>query len=72
VPRLPLLPAEPEDDIVAEVFRLASQEWEYCQIEKLDLDALPQPFGFQVLALPVSIERASCAWARVVALCDEP
>jgi hypothetical protein len=28
MPRLPLLPAEPEDDIVAEVFRLASQEWQ--------------------------------------------
>jgi kynurenine formamidase len=48
-------------------------EQEYCQIEKLvNLDALPRPFGFQVLALPVSIERASGAWARVVALFDEP
>lgn len=41
---------------------------EYCQIEKLcNLDALPD-HGFQVLALPVSLERASGAWARVVAL----
>jgi kynurenine formamidase len=43
-------------------------EQEYSQIEKLcNLDALP-PHGFQVLALPISIERASGAWARVVAL----
>jgi kynurenine formamidase len=44
-------------------------EHEYCQIEKLDnLAALPAPFGFTVLALPVRLERASGAWARVVAL----
>ncbi|MEA2393889.1 MAG: hypothetical protein QOJ82_1780 [Solirubrobacteraceae bacterium] len=48
-------------------------DMEYCQIEKLtNLAALPRPFGFQVLALPVSIERASGAWARVVALVEEP
>jgi hypothetical protein len=42
---------------------------EYCQIEKLcNLDALPEPHGFQVIALPVSIARWSAAWARVVAL----
>jgi kynurenine formamidase len=42
---------------------------EYCQIEKLtNLAAIPIPFGFQVIALPVSIERASGGWARVVAL----
>ena len=42
---------------------------EYLQIEKLaNLAALPRPFGFQVLALPVHLERASGAWARVVAL----
>ena len=46
---------------------------EYCQIEKLcNLEALPRPFGFQVLALPVAIERASGGWARVVALVEEP
>jgi kynurenine formamidase len=47
---------------------------EYCQIEKLsNLAALPIPFGFQVIALPISLERASGAWARVVALVpDEP
>jgi kynurenine formamidase len=42
---------------------------EYCQIEKLcNLDAIGVQHGFQVLALPVSIEAASGAWARVVAL----
>jgi kynurenine formamidase len=43
---------------------------EYSQIEKLcNLDRIPRPHGFQVIALPVSIERASAGWARVVALC---
>lgn len=55
-----------------------SQLWEshkygaeqpYSQIEKLDnLESLPRPHGFQVLALPVSLERASAAWARIVAM----
>jgi kynurenine formamidase len=44
-------------------------EHEYCQIEKLcNLAAIPKPFGFQVFALPVSLEGASGSWARVVAL----
>jgi kynurenine formamidase len=44
-------------------------EQEYLQIEKLsNLAALPSPTGFQVLALPIRLERASGAWARVVAL----
>jgi kynurenine formamidase len=43
---------------------------EYSQIEKLcNLDQLPRPHGFQVIALPVSLERASAGWSRVVALC---
>jgi kynurenine formamidase len=48
-------------------------ENEYCQIEKLcNLDALPaRQYGFHVLALPVRIEAASGAWARVVALVPE-
>jgi kynurenine formamidase len=42
---------------------------EYCQIEKLcNLAALPRPFGFQVLALPIAIAGAGGGWARVVAL----
>jgi kynurenine formamidase len=48
-------------------------DMEYCQIEKLtNLAAIPQPFGFQVLALPVKIERASAGWSRVIALVEEP
>lgn len=47
-------------------------EQEYSQIEKLcNLDALPAQYGFQVIALPVSIEGASGAWARVVAICEQ-
>jgi kynurenine formamidase len=43
---------------------------EYSQIEKLcNLDQLPRPHCFQVIALPVSLERASAGWSRVVALC---
>jgi kynurenine formamidase len=45
------------------------EEQEYCQIEKLDnLDQLPAPTGFDVAAFPVKLERASGAWARVVAI----
>jgi kynurenine formamidase len=45
-------------------------EQEYSQIERLaNLEELPAAHGFWVLALPVSLELASGAWARVVALC---
>lgn len=44
-------------------------EQEYSQIEKLcNLDTLPRPHGFSVMAVPVGLEAASAAWARVVAL----
>jgi kynurenine formamidase len=70
-------------DIMAEEARAGNSEqlWEshkfgadheYCQIEKLcNLAALPRPFGFSVLALPIAIEAASGGWARVVALVPE-
>jgi len=46
-------------------------ENEYAQIEKLcNLDSIPRPHGFHVLALPILIEGASAAWARVVALVE--
>lgn len=52
---------------------LYGREAEYCQIEKLEnLDALPAPSGFTVIALPVKVEGASGAWSRVVALVNEP
>jgi kynurenine formamidase len=47
-------------------------EQEYSQIEQLcNLDQLPAPTGFLVLAMPVLIAGASAGWARVVALVDE-
>ncbi len=51
---------------------ILGREKEYCQIEKLvNLDQLPRPHGFTVVALPVHLEAASAAWARVVALFDD-
>jgi kynurenine formamidase len=47
------------------------EEMEYCQIEKLaNLAELPSPTGFTVAAFPIKLERASGAWARVVAILD--
>jgi kynurenine formamidase len=46
-------------------------EREYLQIEKLaNLDRLPQPYGFTVMAFPYKIRGASAGWARVVALVE--
>lgn len=40
----------------------------YCQLEKLaNLDRLP-PHGFEVIALPVKVARASAGWARPMAI----
>jgi kynurenine formamidase len=51
---------------------LLGRRKEYCQIERLaNLDALPRPTGFVVSAFPFKLERASAAWARVVAIFDE-
>ncbi|HEY6748096.1 MAG TPA: cyclase family protein [Mycobacteriales bacterium] len=48
---------------------LLGREKEYAQIEMLcNLDQLPRPYGFTVLALPVKLDSASAGWARVVAL----
>lgn len=48
---------------------LLGREKEFAQIEMLcNLDSLPQPSGFSVIALPVSIAQASGAWSRVVAV----
>lgn len=47
-------------------------EKEYLQIERLsNLESLPKPFGFTVMAFPVKIENASAGWSRVVALFEE-
>lgn len=43
----------------------------YCQMEKLgNLDKLPAT-GFQVIALPVNVYKASAGWTRPVAIIDE-
>jgi len=48
---------------------LLGREKEFAQIEMLcNLDQLPGPYGFTVLALPVKVSGASGAWSRVVAL----
>jgi kynurenine formamidase len=52
---------------------LLGREKEYCQIEKLtNLDQLPIPFGFKVMAFPVNLRGASAGWSRVVAMIEEP
>ena len=51
---------------------LLGREKEYCQIEKLaNLDQIPKPFGFTVMALPVNLQGASAGWSRVVAQFEE-
>lgn len=48
---------------------LLGREKEFGQIEMLcNLDQLPAPYGFTVLALPVKVSHASGAWSRVVAI----
>ena len=43
----------------------------YCHIEKLtNLEALPAT-GFEIMALPVKVARASAGWCRAVALIDD-
>lgn len=51
---------------------LLGREKEYSQIEKLcNLDQLPKPFGFSVIALPINLADASAGWSRVVAVVEE-
>ena len=51
---------------------LLGREKEYCQIERLaNLETLPRSTGFTVSAFPFKLERASAAWARVVAIVEE-
>jgi len=50
----------------------AGMEREYCQIEKLtNLDKVPKPYGFKVVAFPVKIKGASGGWTRAVAIIEE-
>ncbi len=71
----------PFDVMIAEEKNQVSQFWEahllgrekeYCQIEKLaNLDQIPIPFGFKVMAFPVNLRGASAGWSRVVAMIEE-
>ncbi|HLZ63007.1 MAG TPA: cyclase family protein [Ktedonosporobacter sp.] len=71
----------PFDVMISEASQQRSQFWEahllgrekeYCQIEKLaNLDQLPQPFGFRVVAFPVNLRAASAGWSRVVAIFED-
>jgi cyclase len=46
---------------------------EYCQIERLGgLDQLPRSDGFTVACFPVRLEGCGAAWARAVAIFDNP
>lgn len=51
---------------------LLGRQKEYSQIEKLcNLEQLPRPHGFTVMAFPVKVENASAGWARVVAAVED-
>jgi kynurenine formamidase len=44
---------------------------EYLQIEKLaNLDQLPKPFGFKLVAFPIKFEKGTAAWTRAVAIIE--
>jgi kynurenine formamidase len=48
------------------------KEKEYCHLERLaNLDKIPKPFGFKVVAFPIKIENASAGWVRAVAILDD-
>lgn len=48
------------------------RETEYCHIEKLaNLDKIPKPHGFKVVAFPIKIDRASAGWVRPVAIIED-
>ena len=50
----------------------AGREKEYCHIENLaNLDLIPKPCGFTVVAFPVKVLKGSAGWVRVVAIVEE-
>lgn len=50
---------------------LLGRDKEYSQIEKLcNLDQIPVPFGFFIIALPIKLAGASAAWSRVIAMVE--
>ena len=47
-------------------------EREYVHLERLaNLDKIPEPFGFKVVAFPIKIEGASAGWVRAVAMIED-
>lgn len=47
-------------------------EREYVHLERLaNLDQIPRPFGFKVIAFPIKIAGAGGAWVRAVAMIDD-
>jgi len=47
-------------------------EREYLHLENLaNLDKIPRPFGFKVIAFPIKLARASGGWVRAVAMIED-
>ncbi len=47
-------------------------EREYVHLERLaNLDKIPRPFGFKVIAFPIKIAEASAGWVRAVAIIED-
>lgn len=47
-------------------------EREYIHLERLaNLDKIPRPFGFKVIAFPIKIAGASAGWVRAVAMIED-
>ncbi len=62
---------ETGDESVLWAAHYVGKELEYCQIEKLaNLDKIPKPTGFTVIAFPIKISSASGGWVRAVAMLD--
>jgi len=51
---------------------IAGRAMEYCHMENLiNLDLIPKPYGFTVVAFPISIVKGSAGWVRAVAIVEE-
>ena len=47
-------------------------EREYIHLERLEnLDKIPTPFGFKVMAFPIKIARAGGSWVRAVVMIED-
>jgi kynurenine formamidase len=61
------------DNAVLWPAHLYGRQRPYCQLEKLaNLEALPDACGFTVACFPVKLAGLGAAWARVVAILDDP